>query len=178
MSSHLLLRILLASGVAVSPALVFGQDRALPRARVPIELQQTARRAGVIFSGRVSAIVPTRPASPDQAATVTITLHVEDAVRGASAGQAYSFREWAGLWSAGPRYRVGQRLLLFLYAPSRLGLTSPVGGQSGMLSIDLQGRVLLPSRPADSGLARSGKTAPASLRVKDIALSLRRMQED
>jgi hypothetical protein len=177
MSSYLL-RLLLASSLAASPALVFGQNRALPRARVPIELQQTANRAGIIFSGRVTSIVPTRAASPDRAATVTITFQVEDAVRGVKAGQIYSFREWAGLWSAGPRYRVGQRLLLFLYAPSRLGLTSPVGGRSGMLSVDLQGRVLLPSQPGDPGIARSAKTAAAPLRVKDIALSLRRMRED
>ena len=178
MSSHLL-GILLASSLAVSPAVLLGQNRALPHARIPTELQQTASRAGVIFSGRVTSIVPTRAASPDRTATVTVTCQVEDAVRGVKAGQVYSFREWVGLWSAGPRYRVGQRLLLFLYAPSRLGLTSPVGGRSGMLPVDVQGIVRLPSRPAEPAVALSGKAAPAApVKVKDLAISLRQMRED
>ena len=109
---------------------------------------------------------------------MTVTCQVEDAVRGVKAGQIYSFREWAGLWSAGPRYRVGQRLLLFLYAPSKLGLTSPVGGRSGLLSVDVKGEVLLRPETRVPGLAQSAKTAPAPLRVKDLAISLRRMRED
>ena len=172
MSSHLL-RILLAS--AISPALVFGQTRVLPPRRIPMEIQQTASRAEIIFSGRVTSIAPTRAASADRAATVTITFQVDDAVRGVKAGQIYSFREWAGLWSAGPRYQVGQRLMLFLYAPSKLGLTSPVGGRAGVLPVNTQGRVLLRPQP---GVPQSAKTAPAPWRVKDLALSLRRMPED
>jgi len=176
--SSLVLRILLASPLAIFPAFLFGQNRALSPVRIPVEVQKIATRAGAIFSGRVVSIVAARPASPDRAATVTITFQVDNAIRGVKAGQAYSFREWAGLWSAGPRYRVGERLLLFLYAPSMLGLTSPVGGRSGMLPVDIQGRVLLPSQPGDAGPARSTKTAPIRFRVEDIALSLRRMRED
>ena len=47
------------------------------------------------------------------------------------------------LWSGAQRYRVGERVLLFLYPPSKLGLTSCVGGAVGRFTIDPRGRVLL-----------------------------------
>ena len=64
-------------------------------------------------------------------------------MRGTRAGEILSIREWAGLWNSGDRYRPGERFLLFLYSPSRLGLTSPVGGQSGRFAVDSGGSVIL-----------------------------------
>jgi hypothetical protein len=171
-----LLRILLVAGLACTVRLA-AQRRAFPPDPVPIQLQRIAGGAGTIFSGRVVSIVPARVATPDRVATVTVTCKVENAVRGVKAGQIYSFREWAGLWSAGPRYRVGQRLMFFLYAPSALGLTSPVGGRSGMLPVDAKGKVLLPPQPPIPGAPRP-TTARSPVLVKDVANSLRRMRED
>jgi hypothetical protein len=171
-----LLRILLAAGLA-SPCAMVAQTRALSPATIPTKLQQLAARSETIFSGIVTAITPTRPAS-GRTATVTITFEVENAIRGVKAGQTYSFREWAGLWAAGPRYRIGQRLLLFLYPPSKLGLTSPVSGPSGVLAVDTQGRVLVPPPQGMSGIPPSPNTASTPLRVNDIAISLRRSRED
>jgi len=45
------------------------------------------------------------------------------------------------LWSFGLRYRRGERALLFLYPPSRLGLTSWVGGPLGRFAVDSTGSV-------------------------------------
>ena len=64
-------------------------------------------------------------------------------MRGASAGQNLTIHEWAGLWNRGERYRVGERVLLFLYSPSRLGLTSPVAGPIGRFAIKDKGEILL-----------------------------------
>jgi len=64
-------------------------------------------------------------------------------MRGASAGHTLTIHEWAGLWTSGERYRVGERVLLFLYAPSRLGLTSPVAGAMGKFAMDPQGRIIM-----------------------------------
>jgi hypothetical protein len=172
-----LLRTLLAAGLASSCAME-AQTRALLPTGIPIELQRKTAQAGTIFSGRVISIAPPRSASPDRVSTVTVTVQVESAIRGVKAAQIYSFREWAGLWSAGPRYRVGQHLLLFLYAPSKLGLTSPVGGASGVLPVDAKGRVLLPLQPRIPGLPPSAKTPSAPIMVKDLGNSLRRMRED
>lgn len=59
-------------------------------------------------------------------------------------GQSLNIREWAGLWAKGERYRTGERVLLFLYPPSRLGLTSPVGGDLGRFEIEPDGILLKP----------------------------------
>jgi hypothetical protein len=36
--------------------------------------------------------------------------------------------------------RKGQHILIFLYPPSRLGLTSPVGGSQGQVALDASGK--------------------------------------
>jgi len=46
-----------------------------------------------------------------------------------------------GVWENGQRYRVGEKVFLFLYQPSKLGLTSIVGGPQGRMSIHRGGQV-------------------------------------
>lgn len=124
-----------------------------------VGLPQIARTAGIIFSGRVTFVGRAAFAnsadsrierSPWQTASTMITFQVEDAVRGTKAGQSLTIREWAGLWTGKDheRYRVGERVFLFLYSPSRLGLTSPVAGLGGRFAIDLQGRIAMNAQNA------------------------------
>jgi hypothetical protein len=109
----------------------------------PIGFPALSRAAGTIFSGTVTAILR-RPATRGSAVeTVAITFHIENAIRGATAGQNLTISQWIALWSGGQRYRVGEHVLLFLYPPSKLGLTSCVGGALGRFIIDPRGRVLL-----------------------------------
>jgi hypothetical protein len=107
-----------------------------------IGLVQIGNAAGTIFSGRVVSIARV-PASAGPVKTVAITFHVERALRGASTGQDFTIFQWIGLWTSGQRYRVGERVLLFLYPPSKLGLTSSVGGPMGRFALDEFGRVVL-----------------------------------
>jgi|ERR1700678_4514021 hypothetical protein len=116
-----------------------------PVSPITIGLPRIVRASGIIFSGRVISVGRSSgersagtAATPiaQGAAFTTITFQVEDAVRGAFAGQTLIIHEWAGLWTRGERYRVGERVLLFLYSPSRLGLTSPVAGPGGKFAID------------------------------------------
>lgn len=111
----------------------------LPR-RSP--LSQIARPAGAIFSGKVIAVGQSDAAGVNTAST-SITFQVEQAIRGVSLGQNVTIHEWAGLWARGERYRVGERVMLFLFPPSRLGLTSPVGGAWGRFEVDPRGRIVL-----------------------------------
>ena len=106
----------------------------------------------MIFSGRVVAIAPghesrrlepSRLEPSDAIATVLVTLHVDRAIRGVRNGETLTIRQWAGVWATGQHYQVGQRLLLFLYPPSRLGLTSAVGGPLGRFALDSAGRIVL-----------------------------------
>lgn len=172
MRGHLL-QILLVAGLSAGAS---AKSRAAAPNHVPVELQSMAARAGAIFSGRVISVVPVRAVASDRVATVTVTFQVEQAIRGVKAGQMFTFREWAGLWSGGERYRAGQRLLLFLYAPSRLGLTSPVGGDSGRLPVDAQGRVLLGQPRQVPGFAGVAVAPRPPVRVRDVANSIRGMR--
>jgi hypothetical protein len=108
----------------------------LPRAR-PV-----SRSSGYIFAGTVKSVERAVPRG-NSVATVLINFHVDQALRGVRTGQTLAIREWAGLWESGERYRPGERVLLFLYPPSKLGLTSPVGGPVGRFEIDPGGRVIL-----------------------------------
>jgi hypothetical protein len=106
-------------------------------------LHDLARHAGTIFSGTVTSVEPTEASTAGEIPAVAVTFHVEHAIRGATATPTFTIREWRGLWNDAPRYLLGQRLLLFLYPSSRLGLTSTVGGPLGRFRMDSSGHVLL-----------------------------------
>jgi hypothetical protein len=102
---------------------------------------QIVKAAGIIFSGRVTSV--SRAPTGGGVASTVVTFQVEHAIRGTLPGQSLTIREWSGLWARGERYRVGENVLLLLYPPSKLGLTSPVAGVLGRFPMDPQGRVLL-----------------------------------
>jgi hypothetical protein len=99
------------------------------------------RSSGYIFAGTVKSVERTAPRG-NGVGTVLINFHVDQAIRGVRTGQTLVIREWAGLWESGARYRLGERVLLFLYPPSKLGLTSPVGGPMGRFGIGPDGQVI------------------------------------
>lgn len=147
-------------GVAVG----LGDDSFIPRnpARSPVSslgvspppanpglptdvFQQLVQHAGMIFAGRVTSVGGdgVRLGEGHPATAVTVTFQVEHALRGTSANQSVTIHEWAGLWGRGERYRVGEHVLLFLYGPSGLGLTSPVAGPLGRFALDSQDRIVM-----------------------------------
>jgi hypothetical protein len=102
-------------------------------------LHRFSDEAGVIFIGQVLFV---RRANQGGVSSgiMEIQFRVDSAVRGCTAGTPYVLREWGGLWAADAyRYRVGQRLLMFLYAPGPSGLTSPVEGLDGAVPIRMGG---------------------------------------
>ncbi len=112
------------------------------RIGVPI-FQKLNRDSGYIFSGTVTSISAVESSSQNGVGAIKITFHVEHAFRGVQTGQTLAIREWAGLWAAGEHYRIGERVMLFLFAPGKLGLTSPVGRELGRFQVDPYGHVLL-----------------------------------
>jgi hypothetical protein len=114
-----------------------------PQAIAATGLAQLTRAAGTIFSGTVASIVGGSATVGHSVETVAITFHVENVIRGATPGTDFTFSQWIGAWSAGQRYRVGERVLLFLYPSSKLGLTSCVAGPVGRFSINASGRMSL-----------------------------------
>jgi hypothetical protein len=129
---------LLSSGVT------YAQKFTVSRIAVVPNLAQLSRDSGYIFSGTVTSVVKAATLTPGQVGTMRITFRVEQAIRGVRTGQIFTINEWVGLWDAGEHYRPGEQVMLFLYPPSRLGLTSPVGGSQGRFEVNGSGQVVLP----------------------------------
>jgi hypothetical protein len=108
----------------------------------PRHSRPLTRSSGYIFAGTVKLVERIAPKG-NGVATVQISFHVDQGMQGVRTGQMLTIREWAGLWQSGQRYRPGERVLLFLYPPSKLGLTSPVRGPLGRFRIGLDGHVVL-----------------------------------
>jgi hypothetical protein len=107
-----------------------------------------SRRAGMIFAGTVlaaatpnaeiAAAVPS--VSVGSLPTIHLCFHVDDAIAGVELGEVITIHEWAGAWSMHRPMRTGEHILIFLYRPGRLGLTSPVGGPMGQINLDSSGK--------------------------------------
>jgi hypothetical protein len=104
---------------------------------------QLVRAAGIIFSGRVVSIGQAAPSPRPDHAFTTVTFQIEHAMRGVSQARELTIHEWAGLSTNGPRYYVGEHVLLFLYSPGKLGLTSPVAGAMGRFAMDSRGEIVM-----------------------------------
>ena len=151
--------------------------RRLPVPPVRIALPQIARAAGTIFSARVTAIGSV-PASSSHVESVSISFHIDRAIRGVTPGQNLTIFQWIGLWTGGQRYRVGEHVVLFLYPPSKLGLTSCVGGPLGRFSIDSLNQISFSQQhvAAFGGDPMLGGTSHISLR--DFIRAARRPIEE
>jgi hypothetical protein len=150
----------------------------LPIRTPGINFHDVARSSGTIFSGTVTRI-ELRPANQAQAlTTVAITFHIEGAIRGARKGEDFTILQWAGLWSSGQRYRLGERVLLFLYPRSKLGLTSCVAGPMGRFEVDAWGRVLLSVHHLSAFRTDPVLGGRLRLRLGDFALAVRQAGEE
>lgn len=139
---------------------------------------QLARSAGMIFSGTVIGISRRGATSGQAVETVAITFHVENAIRGATPGDTLTISQWIGMCSSGQRYRVGERVLLFLYAPSKLGLTSCVGGAIGRFAVDPAGRVLLSAQHLSAFREDPVLGGKSRASLSDFAWAVRRATEE
>jgi hypothetical protein len=111
------------------------------------------RSSGYIFAGTVKSVERVAPKHHDSVGVMQITFQVEKGIRGVQSTQMLVIQEWMGLWEAGERYRPGERALLFMYPPSKLGLTSLVGGPMGRFPIGQGDGILLDD-------ARTGRLSP------------------
>jgi hypothetical protein len=114
--------------------------------------KQLSRRAGMIFAGTVLTAPPQTAASdravPAATPAVQLSFRVDRAIAGVERGQVLTIHEWAGASSMHRPMSSGQRILIFLYPPSRLALTSPVGGSLGQVALDPSGKNVAELKPA------------------------------
>jgi hypothetical protein len=109
---------------------------------VPRNLEQLTDRAANILRGTVISAHVERHPELTNLDTVVVTLRVREALKGDAAG-TFTFRQY--IWDIRDRwdaagYRKGQDLLLALNAPTRYGLTSPVGIEQGRFRIQPDGK--------------------------------------
>ena len=165
--------LLAASGIAAAEEPVQLPHQNLPAGQsTAFELPVSwpiLRDSAKIFSGTVLQIEHRNSDSSSALATTEIRFHVDQAIRGVSRGQLIEVNEWAGLWQAGERYRPGERVLLFLYPPSKLGLTSPVGQGAGRFTVDRTGRVIVKG-PV-------GKP-PRAIQIRQILATIREAEKE
>src|SRR3954453_9043864 len=143
-------------------------------------LLQLTRQAGYIFSGTVLSIEQVQPKGQSEVATVRVTFHVDVVVRGLSSRETFSILEWAGLWGSGDGYHPGERVLLFLYPSSRLGLSSPVNGSFGHFKLDSNGRLLLDAQrmaglQIDNPISISLPGKKVSINSRDLVRAIRQV---
>lgn len=134
--------------------------------------KQLSRRAGMIFAGTVlttatlaatAHTAATDRAAPGAIPAVQLSFRVDQPIAGVERGQILTILEWAGAWSMHRPMSSGQHILIFLYPPSRLGFTSPVGGPLGQVALDPSGKIVSKSEPntaAPMGLRNKSSTQP------------------
>lgn len=121
-----------------------------------VNLMEMTHAAAVIVRGEVlQARVEPHPDFPN-ISTLRVTLRVSEVIRG-RADKQLSFRSYVSNGRFGQRtsskgvpgagYRIGDELVLFLYAKSRYGLTSTVGGDQGRFRVERQRRRTLITNP-------------------------------
>ncbi len=120
--------------------------------------REMARSAGLVFSGTVLSVA-SPPSSDGSVATIQLEFKIDRAIVGVRTGQVLTIREWAGAWSLHRPIRVGDRVLLLLYPPSKLGLTGPVNGWSGQIALDPRGKLPLSENASLFQLERAIRSA-------------------
>ena len=152
-------------------ALAQPSDQVIAERVLGAQWKQLSRRAGMIFAGTVLGSTPPATtidrAIPASISAVQLSFRVDRAIAGVARGQVLTIREWAGAWSSSMQRPMikGQHILIFLYPPSRLGLTSPVGGSLGQIALDANGKNVVERKAAaatelrDASFPRSHATA-------------------
>ncbi len=141
---------LLITLLVLLPNVALGQqpDQFIAERVLGPQWKQLSRRAGMIFAGTVlaPAVGPVTNwiakrdqlalgTSPGTAPSVQLSFYIDEAIAGVKQGQVLTIHEWTGALPAQRPMRRGQHFLIFLYPPSRLGLTSPVGGPLGQVPL-------------------------------------------
>ncbi len=111
---------------------------------IPLNLEQLVREAGVIVDAEVVNVESGR--DQESGLIVTwVTLNVHENFYG-SQGKRITFKQYGGDAEGLanypvhlPRYSKGERTILFLYKPSKVGMQSPVGMQQGKFIVQKTG---------------------------------------
>jgi hypothetical protein len=175
------IRVPLAVVAACLAGLFLGGNTAASQVR-QLNLEQMTERAETIFVGRCIEVA--EESHPALRRVTRATFRVEQPVKG-RLGPTVTVRLPGGAIGSGrgleiaglPRFAEGERVMLFLYRPSELGLSAPVGlgqgrfeiqrGKSGLelATNDFGNRRLLQGL-SSSAKSRLGSAAPTQLQAE------------
>lgn len=125
----------------LAPLFLFGLSALAQRGAIvkPQNLAEVTAQAATIVHGTITSVQVEPHPQFSHLRTVVVTVAVSDTLKG-QAADSVSFRQY--LWD--PRdvreragYRPRQEVVLFLNAPSEIGLTSPVGIHQGRFQVEL-----------------------------------------
>jgi hypothetical protein len=143
------------------------QESSAPPASLGAALESVASRAAVAFTGRVIRLERTGD-------VLEVSFAVESPLIG-NPGSTYTVREWAGLSPLGQsHYTMGERVAIFLHAPGKSGLSSPVDGQEGIVPIlqeSAEQQPLLDMRRLGTRVVRAMRQPMEAESTSAIALS-------
>lgn len=167
--------VLVAACIAATTAVAQRGALTLPR-----NLDELTDRASDIVRGTVVDARVEKHPELDNLHTIVVTLSVRETLKGDARG-TYTFRQY--IWDIRDRqdaagYRKGQDLLLLMNAPSRYGLSSPVGLEQGRFRIqrDRAGREVAMNGTGNLRLferLQDGGPKPAALTEQQASLVAR-----
>lgn len=175
MAVHRTIRRLAILAVLPCAAAVAQTAPAPPPLQPSPAFREMARASGYIFVGTVTSVTPS--GSENSLPTIDVTFRIEKPYRGVQRGQSLRVREWSALWNSGQQYRVGERLLMFLYPQSKLGFTSVVGQPAGVIRDSASGFVLSPAQYAtwfNRSKGNSSKTGEQILGARQLSNAVQR----
>jgi hypothetical protein len=130
--------------LAILPAVAFAEsDQAAAERILGAQWKQLSARAGIVFAGTVLSGGADSAGTDRPVPSVALRFRVDRAIAGVDPGQTLTIHEWIGAWLEQTPMHRGDRFLLFLYPPSYLGLTSPIGGRRGQIRLDSAGQIIL-----------------------------------
>ena len=98
---------------------------------LPMNLDQMTQDSGKIIHGKVVGIREEIHETLGIPVSV-ISVQIEECLKGDATGQV-QFRQVKGMGL--PVYRQGDEIVIFLYPESKVGVTSPVGGDQGLFKV-------------------------------------------
>jgi hypothetical protein len=128
--------------IAACAVAAFGAQSAIAASVIPLDLNQIEAGAAEIVHVRCTG--NTFQADPSIGIVTVSTFVVLDRAKG-SAGSTLTVRQAGGELNGlavdyhAPKFRVGEEYVLFMPAPSRLGLASPVGLEQGAFTVKQAG---------------------------------------
>lgn len=128
---------------------------------VPLNLEEITSEASRIFTGICTNVEEIEDDPESKLPVIKYTFKISEAIKGLEGKEEITFKQWKPtIKDAG--YETGKKYVLFLYADSERGLTSPVGFLQGQFDVENKGFIrrkeVVKNKTSNKGLNRNLRT--------------------